>query len=270
MHTNKYQFPAKLLHGGDYNPDQWLNMPEILEEDLKLMKEAHVNCVTLGVFSWSRLEPEEGVYRMDYMENIINRLYENGIYTILATPTGAMPHWLTDNYEEVNRMSDMGIRTEEIDIQPEGVNNHIVYHGEKYPIRDICAIVHQENADVLATYEKDFYKGYPAATCNSYGKGKAYFVAAEGDEEFICRLYQEILDELPIPRFTAGKLPKNVLVSGREGDEETLYFLQNFGEAEVCIPLEHRMSDIETGECLEEKVLMKGYQCRILAEPKND
>ena len=51
-----------LLHGGDYNPEQWLDCPDILEEDIRLMKEAGVNCVTLGVFSWSVLEPEEGVY----------------------------------------------------------------------------------------------------------------------------------------------------------------------------------------------------------------
>ena len=40
-----------LLHGGDYNPEQWIEYPEILEEDLKLMNKANVNCVTLGVFS---------------------------------------------------------------------------------------------------------------------------------------------------------------------------------------------------------------------------
>ena len=46
-----------LLHGGDYNPEQWLDHPEILEEDIRLMQEAHVNCVSLGIFSWAVLEP---------------------------------------------------------------------------------------------------------------------------------------------------------------------------------------------------------------------
>ena len=27
-----------ILHGGDYNPDQWLDHPEVLEEDVRLMK----------------------------------------------------------------------------------------------------------------------------------------------------------------------------------------------------------------------------------------
>ena len=55
-----------MLHGGDYNPEQWLDRPDILEEDIKLMKEAHVNVVTLGVFSWSVYEPVEGEYHFDW------------------------------------------------------------------------------------------------------------------------------------------------------------------------------------------------------------
>ena len=52
----------RILHGGDYNPEQWLEYPEVLEEDLICMKKAGVNCVTLGIFAWSVLEPEDGVY----------------------------------------------------------------------------------------------------------------------------------------------------------------------------------------------------------------
>ena len=68
-----------LLHGGDYNPEQWLDCLEILEEDIRLMKEAGVNCVTLGVFSWAVLEPEEGVYDFDWLEEIIDNLGDAGI-----------------------------------------------------------------------------------------------------------------------------------------------------------------------------------------------
>ena len=79
----------KLLHGGDYNPEQWLDRPDILEQDIELMKKARVNTVTLGVFSWSVLEPEEGVFKLDWLADIIHNLYANGIRTILATPSAA-------------------------------------------------------------------------------------------------------------------------------------------------------------------------------------
>ena len=89
--------PHIFLHGGDYNPDQWLDRPEILEEDIRLMKEAHVNEASLGIFAWAKEEPKEGHYDFEWLAQVINRLYKNGIYTILATPTGALPHWMTES-----------------------------------------------------------------------------------------------------------------------------------------------------------------------------
>ena len=99
--TPKY---PHMLHGGDYNPDQWLDCPEILEEDIRLMKEAHINCVSVGIFAWAKLEPQEGVYDLDWLGEIIDRLYENGIYTVLATPSGAKPVWMSEKYPEIRRV----------------------------------------------------------------------------------------------------------------------------------------------------------------------
>lgn len=81
------KFPH-MLHGGDYNPEHvgW-DQPEVLEEDIRLFRKAHINCVSLGIFSWAKLEPEEGVYDLGWLDEIIDRLYANGIYTVLATPS---------------------------------------------------------------------------------------------------------------------------------------------------------------------------------------
>lgn len=95
----------QLLHGGDYNPEQWLDSPEILEKDLELFLKANINVVTVGMFSWSLLEPEEGNYQIDWLLKIIDRMYENGIYTILGTPSGARPQWLATRYPEVLRVN---------------------------------------------------------------------------------------------------------------------------------------------------------------------
>lgn len=96
-----------LMHGGDYNPEQWLDMPEILETDIERFKEARINTVSVGIFSWAKLEPKEGVYEFEWLEKIIDRLYENGISVILATPSGARPHWMADKYPEVLRVNEM-------------------------------------------------------------------------------------------------------------------------------------------------------------------
>lgn len=101
---------GKMLHGGDYNPEQWLHDPEIFEQDLQLLKQAKINEVSLGIFSWAVLEPEEGVYCFEWMENILNRLHENGISVILATPSAARPRWMAQKYPEVLRVNDTGHR----------------------------------------------------------------------------------------------------------------------------------------------------------------
>ena len=103
------KFPV-LLHGGDYNPGQWLDRPDILEQDVALMKEAGCNAMSLGIFDWIRLEPEEGRYDLDWLEKIIDRLYAEGIYTVLATPSGARPSWMAQKYPEVLRVGSDGER----------------------------------------------------------------------------------------------------------------------------------------------------------------
>ena len=96
----------KLLHGGDYNPEQWLKRPDILEKDIDMLEESGCNVVSLGSFSWSTLEPEEGVFHFEWLQEIIDKLYKRGISTILATPSGARPKWMADKYPEVLRVDE--------------------------------------------------------------------------------------------------------------------------------------------------------------------
>ena len=63
------KFPH-MLHGGDYNPDQWIATPEVWDEDMRLMRLAHCNAMTVGIFAWSALEPEEGRGRASRREEL--------------------------------------------------------------------------------------------------------------------------------------------------------------------------------------------------------
>lgn len=107
--ANPYDFRG-FLYGGDYNPEQWLDRPDILAQDIELMRQAHINVVTLGVFSWAMLEPREGEYRLDWLRDTVDRLYAAGIRTILATPSGARPRWLAEKYPEVLRVRPERVR----------------------------------------------------------------------------------------------------------------------------------------------------------------
>lgn len=92
-----------MLHGTDYYPEQWLHRPEVIGRDIELMGEAGINAVTLGVFAWSELEPEEGRYELDWLDEVITRCGAAGIQTVLATPSAARPPWMAQRYPEVLR-----------------------------------------------------------------------------------------------------------------------------------------------------------------------
>ncbi|MEK3884619.1 beta-galactosidase [Paenibacillus sp. PL2-23] len=99
-----------LMHGADYNPDQWLHDPKVLEEDIRLMKLAGCNVMAIGIFSWAALEPTEGEFRFQWMDEVLERFQQNGIYAWLATPSGARPAWLSAKYPEVLRLEANRVR----------------------------------------------------------------------------------------------------------------------------------------------------------------
>lgn len=55
----------RILYGGDYNPNQWPE--EVWEEDMRIFKDAHINSVTINVFSWAKIQPSEHVYDFSYL-----------------------------------------------------------------------------------------------------------------------------------------------------------------------------------------------------------
>ncbi len=93
-----------LLHGGDYNPEQWIDMPEVWDEDMRLLKQANCNIVSVGIFSWSMLEPEDGKYTFDWLDRIMEKLLKNQTRVCLATPGGGKPAWMAQKYPEVLRV----------------------------------------------------------------------------------------------------------------------------------------------------------------------
>ena len=96
-----------MIHGGDYNPDQWIHMKdEIWPEDMRIAKKAHINSLSVGIFAWTALEPEEGVYDFTWLDEIMDKMAANGITAILATPSAARPAWMSQKYPEVLRVND--------------------------------------------------------------------------------------------------------------------------------------------------------------------
>ncbi len=115
-----------MLHGGDYNPDQWLDRPDILADDIKLMKLSHTNTFSVGIFAWAALEPEEGIYHFEWLDEIFENIHSIGGRVILATPSGARPAWMSQKYPEVLRVNSARVK------QLHGGRHNHCYTSEVY------------------------------------------------------------------------------------------------------------------------------------------
>ncbi|MCP2328906.1 beta-galactosidase [Hamadaea flava] len=100
--------PAGIAYGGDYNPEQWPR--EVQLEDVELMREAGVTMVSVAIFAWALLEPEEGRYEFGWLDEIVDRLHANGIAVDLATPTAATPAWFVQAYPDSLPVTREGVR----------------------------------------------------------------------------------------------------------------------------------------------------------------
>lgn len=106
--TDRLMQVPRFLHGGDYSPEQWPR--EQWRTDIEKMKLAGANTLTLGIFAWAALEPEEGRYEMDWLGEALDLLKEHSCHAILSTPSAAQPAWLSKAYPEVLRSPAAGRR----------------------------------------------------------------------------------------------------------------------------------------------------------------
>jgi len=95
-----------IAFGGDYNPEQWSE--DVWQEDVRLMQEAGVNLVTVGVFSWARLQPTPDTWEFEWLDRVLDLLHEHGIAVDLATATASPPAWLTTAHPEMLPVDRLG------------------------------------------------------------------------------------------------------------------------------------------------------------------
>lgn len=92
--------------GVDYYPEHWPR--ERWETDAKLMQEMGVQVVRMAEFSWFKMEPREGEFHFEWLEEAIALLDKHGIKTILGTPTAAPPAWIIEKNPEIQPIDTQG------------------------------------------------------------------------------------------------------------------------------------------------------------------
>ncbi|MCP2168703.1 beta-galactosidase [Goodfellowiella coeruleoviolacea] len=130
--------------GGDYNPEQW--SPEVWREDVKLMRQAGVNIVSVGIFSWALIEVEDGRYEFGWLDEVMDLLHANDIRVDLATATAAPPPWLTHQHPEMLPVRSDGTR---------------LWPGSR---QSYCpsSLIYRHKAVALATRMAEHYRDHPA------------------------------------------------------------------------------------------------------------
>ncbi|CAG7623599.1 Beta-galactosidase YesZ [Paenibacillus solanacearum] len=96
----------RLYHGAAYYPELWDE--QTIEQDIRLMKEAGIHVARIGEFAWIQMEPEEGKIDLRFFVDIINKLHDNGIETVMCTPTPTPPIWLTHGHPERMYVDEQG------------------------------------------------------------------------------------------------------------------------------------------------------------------
>ena len=99
---------AKVLYGGDYNPEQWSE--DVWEEDMRLFALAGIDIVTLNVFSWASLQPDEHTYCFEKLDKIMDLVEKNGLKVCMATSTAAHPAWMAKKYPDILRTEFNGMK----------------------------------------------------------------------------------------------------------------------------------------------------------------
>ncbi|WP_307128784.1 beta-galactosidase [Streptomyces sp. B1I3] len=137
---------GRILFGGDYNPEQW---PEdVWADDVRLMKEAGVNSVTLGVFSWAMIEPRPGAREFGWLDRLMDLMHAHGIGVVLATPTSSPPPWMGALHPET---------------LPRAEDGTVVSYGSR---QHFCpsSPVYRRHAAALTEDLAARYAGHPALT----------------------------------------------------------------------------------------------------------
>jgi len=146
----------KMFYGGDYNPEQWDHETHL--EDLRMFQLAGIDIATINVFSWALIQPDEVTYHFEELDQLINRLYENGVYICLATSTAAHPAWMAKKYPDVLRVDADG-RKRKFGGRHNSCPNSPTYRKYSEKIADKLAERYKDHPAVLVWHISNEYGG---------------------------------------------------------------------------------------------------------------
>jgi beta-galactosidase len=168
----------------------------------------------------------------------------------------------------------LGIWTEEIDALYKDERNtarmvaEIGRLGGEYVSRQYCERIHPESADVLATYAGEFYAGEPCVTVRQFGNGRAYYLATRLEQRFLDDFYNDLIEELKLPRAMDAELPHGVTAQCRTDGQTDYVFVVNLSGKATTIDLTgEEFTDVLEGETVTGSLELAGHDSAVLSRP---
>jgi beta-galactosidase len=166
----------------------------------------------------------------------------------------------------------LGVWSEEIDALHDGQLNTCEFSNDnklgmngKYEAIELCDLIHLQGAEALAYYSSDFYEGMPALTVNSYGKGKAYYIASRNIGGFNDEFYGALIRDLALKQTIETELPNGVTAQMRTDGQSDFVFLMNFGKTEQTILLDEKeYEDILCDDKVEKQITLPRNGLRVV------
>jgi len=144
-----------IAYGADYNPEQWPR--ERWDEDIRLMRQAGVNLVSVNIFGWAGIQVTADEWDFGWLDDILGRLAAAGVCACLATGTASPPPWFSRRHPETLPVTADGIR-----LSPGGRQHYCP-----------SSPVYRSAAAEVARRTAERYAGHPALAAwhvnNEYG-----------------------------------------------------------------------------------------------------
>ena len=252
-------------------------------EDLKYVDQIHhyykffydnnigVNMISVDAdFSKYKIVVAPVLYMVkEGMKEALTKFVENGGILITTFMSGLVDE--SDNVHLGGYPGPLrelaGVWVEEIDaLAPEQTNTITFTDGTRMTCNLLCDMMHLEGAQMLASYDENFYAGMPAITKNQYGKGFTYYIGTNMDQEGIDKVLKMATHQADIHPVVDE--PTALEVVCRKTADSTHYYIFNFKETDIVIPDQFvGFTDLLTGKKVESGMRMKQYDAPILNMP---
>ena len=158
------------------------HVPGTVDEDFRLFKLAGINELSVGIFAWSTLEPEEGRFDFSFLDDIMERAQKEGMAIILGTPSGAKPNWMAEKYPEIRRMHPPVSGFEPVREEQRARHNHCP-----------TSPVYREKCRIMNTKLAERYGNHPSLAMwhvsNEYNAGCDCPLCREAFREWLQKKY---------------------------------------------------------------------------------